>query len=167
MKYRETIDYPIPCAEVFRHFGSAEFFVAKYEQQGARHITVDAAEFNAERFSVTISRHVPVEVDIPAFARSRVPDHITLVQTDAWDLRTQRGTLDIRFLHLPVHVTCALAMSDIAGRAKETLDFDLRVNVPLIGGKLEEILARDLRLKFRKDTEVSLRLMRSGQGNPG
>lgn len=159
MKYRETIDYPIPGREVFRHWGSADFFVAKYEQQGARHISVDAAEFTPERFSVTITRHVPVEVDVPAFARSKVPDHVTLVQTDAWDLRTQRGHLDIRFRHLPVHVTCALAMVDVADRARETLDFDLRVHVPLIGGKLEEVLARDLRLKFRRDTEVSLKLM--------
>ena len=50
-------------------------------------------------------------------------------------------------------------MADTASGARETLDFDLRVNVPLIGGKLEEILARDLRLKFRKDTEASLQLM--------
>lgn len=159
MKYRETINYPIPSTEVLRHLASKDFFVAKYEQQGARHIVVDAAEFTPERFSVTITRHVPVEVDVPAFARSKVPDHVTLVQTDSWDLRTLRGHLDIRFQRLPVHVTCALAMSDIGGRAKQTLDFDLRVNVPLIGGKLEDVLARDLRLKFAKDTEVTLKLM--------
>lgn len=159
MKYRETIDYPISCAEVFRHFGSQEFFLRKYEMQGATHLNVDAAEFSDARFSITITRHVPVEVEIPAFARSRVPDHITLVQTDTWDISNRRGHLDIRFRHLPVHVTCALTMADTAIGARETLDFDLRVNVPLIGSKLEEILARDLRLKFRKDTEASLTLM--------
>lgn len=159
MKYRETIDYPIPAAEVLRHLASTEFFVRKYEMQGATHIHVDRADFSDTHFDVTITRQVPVEVDIPAFARSKVPDHITLVQTDSWDLRTRRGTLDIRFRHLPVHVTCALVMTESNGRARETLDFDLRVNVPLIGGKLEEILARDLRLKFVKDTEATLQLM--------
>lgn len=159
MKYRETIDYPISCAEVFRHFGAPEFFLRKYEMQGATHLHVDAAEFSETGFSITVTRHVPVEVDIPAFARSRVPDHVTLVQTDSWDIANRRGHLDIRFRHLPVHVTCALTMADTASGARETLDFDLRVNVPLIGGKLEEILARDLRLKFAKDTEATLRLM--------
>ena len=43
----------------------------------------------------------------------------------------------------------------------QTLDFDVRVGVPLVGGKLEELLARDLRQKFTKDTQVTLGIISS------
>lgn len=159
MKYRDIIDYPIPGLDVFRHFGSQDFFLRKYTELGARNVRVDAAHCDDTRLSITVTREVPVEVEIPAFARSKVPDHITLVQTNSWDIPTRRGQLEIRFRGLPVVVTGAMRLEDTATGARQTLDFDLRVNVPLIGGKLEEVLARDLRLKFRRDTEVSLRLM--------
>lgn len=46
---------------------------------------------------------------------------------------------------------------DAAANAIEDLDldFDIRVNVPLIGGKLEKLLADDLKVKFAKDTEIT------------
>lgn len=166
MKYRETIDYPIPSDDVFRHFRSQDFFLRKYAELGAKNLRINAASFDEKRLSITVTREVPVEVEIPAFARSKVPSHITLVQTNTWDIPARRGQLEIRFRSLPVHVNCAMRMEDVAAGARQTLDFDLRVNVPLIGGRLEEVLARDLRLKFRKDTEVSLRLMGCSLNDP-
>ncbi|HCT39785.1 MAG TPA: hypothetical protein DF427_01120 [Moraxellaceae bacterium] len=88
--------------------------------------------------------------------RALVPSHITLVQTDAWDVATQKGSLQIEFKGMQVRVNCEMTLQDRAGCAVEELDFDIRVNVPLLGSKLEALLAQDLRLKFLRDTEVSL-----------
>lgn len=160
MKYHDTINYPVPADELFRFFTASEFFVRKYVAQGATNVRVTHAEINGSRSTITVSRDVPVEVPIPSFARALVPSHITLVQTDAWDVATQKGTLQIEFKGMPVRVNCEMTLKDSAGSAVEELAFDIRVSVPLLGSKLEALLAQDLRLKFLRDTEVSLGIIK-------
>lgn len=156
MKYHETIRYPVPAESLFRFFTDPDFFVRKYVEQGATNVHVTHAGITGSRSTITVSRDVPVEVPVPSFARSLVPSHITLVQTDAWDTATRTGSLLIEFKGMPVRVNCNITLRDTADGAVEELDFDIRVNVPLLGGKLEALLAQDLRLKFQRDTEVSL-----------
>ena len=156
MKYQDTIDYPVSADALLNYFTVPEFFVHKYREQGATNIRVEAHHHEGSDFAVTISRDVPVEVPVPAFARGIVPDTITLVQTDRWDTGTRTGQLEIRFKGLPVTLTAAMHLQDTAAGARETLDFDIRVAVPLLGRKLEELLASDLRLKFRRDTAATL-----------
>lgn len=160
MKYRQTIDYPLPRERVFDCFANTDFIHAKYAGQGASQIMLLDAAQSGDEFRFTFSRDVPVQVDVPAFARSLVPATITLVQTDIWNRATGVGSLDIVFKGMPVSLHCAMTLDDRGEHALQTLDFDIRVSVPLVGGKLEKLLADDLQLKFAHDTEVSLGLMR-------
>lgn len=159
MKYHDTIRYPVPVEALFRFFTDPDFFVRKYMAQGATNVRVTRAETAGSRSTITVSRDVPVEVPIPSFARAMVPSHITLVQTDSWDSATGRGNLQIEFKGMPVRVNCDMTLQDRDGKAVEELAFDIRVSVPLLGGKLEALLAQDLRLKFQRDTEESLNII--------
>lgn len=161
MRYQDTIRYPLPRAGLMPFFTDPDFFVRKYVQQGASNVKVLAAGTRDGRFSITVSRDVPVQVPIPSFARALVPAHITLVQTDSWDLAALTGRLEIEFKGMPVRLACDMVLADTPAGAVETLSFDIRVNVPLLGGKLEALLAQDLRLKFQHDTEVSLAIMQA------
>lgn len=159
MKYRETIDYPVSCARVLAKFATAEFLQAKYAGQGATNIALLDQSRDGDTTRFTFSRDVPVQVDVPAFARSLVPATITLIQTDTWNAATRTGRLDIEFKGMPVKLRCDMRLEDRAGGTHHTLDFDIQVNVPLIGGKLEKLLAEDLRMKFQHDTAVSQALV--------
>lgn len=161
MKYQETIDYPVPCERLLGIFTQPDFVLAKYAAQGASNIQPLAHTHDGDTFRVTVSRDVPVQVDVPGFARSLVPSTITLIQTDTWNTRTRRGSLDIEFKGMPVKLRCEMRLEDGPSGAHHTLDFDIRVSVPLVGGKLEKLLADDLQLKFKHDTEVSLALVAS------
>lgn len=159
MKYSERIDYSQSSAELLNVFSNPEFFKAKYAATGAHDIQVLESEKSNGHFRIKVSRKVPTDVPIPSFAKSLVPAHITLVQTDTWDLEKGVGSLDIEFIGIPVRVRCELVLNDVVGRAVEDLQFDIRVNLPLIGGKLEQLLADDLKVKFAKDTEVTLDML--------
>lgn len=155
MKYSERIHYQHSSVDLLQMFSNPEFFKAKYSATGARDIQVLAMEKANGRFCIKVSRKVPTDVPIPSFARSLVPQDITLIQTDSWDMEKGTGSLDIEFVGIPVRVHCELVLKDVAGKAVEDLHFDIRVNVPLIGGKLEKLLADDLKVKFARDTEVT------------
>lgn len=167
MKYHDTIRYPFPVDALFPFFTDPDFFVRKYLALGATNVKVIHAEPKGSQSSITVTRDVPVEVPIPSFARSLVPSHITLIQTDAWDTATRRGSLQIEFKGMPVHMKCDITLADQAGGAVEELDFDIRVNIPLVGGKLEALLAQDLRLKFQRDADVTLDIMKGHAGLAG
>jgi|SRR5690554_1183360 len=160
MKYSDTINYPFPAESLFKFFTDPNFFVRKYEEQGATNVQVIHAEMSGSLSTITISRDVPVEVPIPSFARVLVPSHITLIQTDAWNTATRTGNLVIEFKGMPVHLNCDITLQNCADGAVEELSFDIRVDVPLLGKKLEQLLAQDLRLKFQRDMEASLNIMK-------
>lgn len=159
MKFREIIDYPISAREVFRHLSNEQFFVKKYEMLGCTHINIEHAEFTEKHISITMSRQAPVTMHIPSYVPIKVPDHITLVQTDTWDLTSWSGKVEVRFHHLPVHITATMSISETNGRAIERIDCEAQVNIPLIKHKLEELLIRDLRKDFAKEREVVLEIM--------
>lgn len=159
MKYQQTIDYPVSCEHLFARFSDPGFIMRKYAAQGATGIALVSAEQDADGFCIVVSREVPVDVDVPAFARSLVPATITLVQTDRWHVATGQGSLDIEFKGMPVRLHCDMRIVDTPAGAHQVLDFDIKVSVPLLGGKLEKLLADDLQLKFGRDTEASLRLL--------
>lgn len=159
MKYSEQRHYPFPAADMLRAYTHPDFFLRKYAAQGARDIEVLTLKQQPEQFSIKVSRKVPVEVAVPAFARSLVPTDITLIQTDSWDVGSGRGRLEIAFQGMPVLLTCDMRIISTAEGSQQDLDFDIRVSVPLIGGKLEKLLAEDLQLKFARDTEVTRALV--------
>lgn len=159
MKYRDTIRYPRRAEQLYRFFTDPGFFVSKYEAQGAANVRVLHSGINGTQSAIVVSRDVPVDVPVPSFARSLVPSHITLIQTDTWDTATGNGSLLIEFKGMPVRVNCGITLRDQADGAVQELDFDIRVNVPLLSGKLEAFLAQDLRLKFQRDTVASLALI--------
>lgn len=161
MKYQEAIDYTIPCDQLLAIFSRPDFVLAKYQAQGARNIRLLREDRTGTRFSVTVARDVPVQIEVPSFARSLVPPTITLVQTNSWDIATRTGYLDIEFKNMPVILGCAMHLEERPTGAHHTLNSDIKVNVPLIGGKLEKLLAEDLQMKFKSDTEVSLRLIKN------
>ncbi len=152
MQFREQNRYPYPADAVVQVFGNPEYFLTKYRDAGASNIQVLEQHADQGRTRVTISRHVDIDIDVPAFARKFVPDTITVVQTDSWDQASKRGHLDIQFKGMPATVKCDMTLTDQAGVAVLNLSFSVTINVPLVGDKLAKVLGADLKKKFERDS---------------
>lgn len=151
MQYKEQNTHAQNADVVLRMFTDPEYFLTKYRNVGATAIEVLACIRSDDRFSITTSRQVAVEAPVPGFAKKLVPEQLTIIQTDSWDLVSRTGTLDIQFKGVPVSIKCDMTLRDQGSACIQDLDFTLKVNVPLIGGKLEQLLADDLRRKFAAD----------------
>lgn len=159
MKFRESFTHTLPAGRLLDAYANPAFYPAKYAATGAGDIQVLDTGDDDGRFHIRVSRTVPADIPLPAFARGWFPGEITLVQTDRWDRGSGTGSVEIEFVGLPVRIDCGLALAETDGAMVETLDFEIRVDVPLLGGKLAKLLAEDLQLKFAKDTEVTLALL--------
>jgi len=159
MQFTESNRYPFPAHAVVQVFGNKDYFIKKYTGAGATNIQVLEEQHNGGKTRIAVSRHVDIDIDVPAFARKFVPDTITVVQVDSWDQTTLRGHLDIQFKGMPAVVKCDMKLADKDGGCVLNLNFSVSINVPLIGDKLAKVLGADLKKKFERDSHQAQEVM--------
>jgi hypothetical protein len=85
---------------------------------------------------------------IPGFAKRFVGDEIQLVQTERWsDIENAR--VEVVIPGKPGQMSGTLALRESGGTTTETVEMEIRVSIPLVGGKIESLIA-DLLLKALK-----------------
>ena len=123
---------------------SAEAVAAMLDDTGFREEVLERQR--VVRGSVSIEGdHVTVEQvrssdDIPSFARSFVGDEILIVQTESW---TSPTSADVRLAipGKPGEAVGTLELVESGGTTTESIDLDLTVKIPLVGGKIEKLIA--------------------------
>ena len=98
------------------------------------------------RGSVSIDGdHVTIEQvrssdDIPSFAQKFVGDEILIVQTEDW---TSPTAADVRLTipGKPGDAVGTLELVEAGGTTTESVELDLTVKIPLVGGKIEQLIA--------------------------
>ena len=77
---------------------------------------------------------------IPGFAKRFVGDEIQLVQTEHWsDIETAR--VEVVIPGKPGQMTGTVALRESGGTTTETVEMEIRVSIPLVGGKIESLIA--------------------------
>ena len=155
MQFQEECHYACPADTLLQVFSDKEFFLAKYRLSGASNICVQECEDNDADSRIRVSRDVAVDVTVPAFARRYIPQKMTVIQTDSWDHRQRTGQIQIELKGLPASIFCSMYMDEVAGGTKLTLNFIVRVNLPLIGKRLARLLANDIREKFGREVKAA------------
>ena len=85
---------------------------------------------------------------IPSFAKKFVGDEINIVQRESW---SSPGAADITVVipGKPGDITGTATVRETDGTVTETITLDIKVNIPLVGGKIEGLVS-DLLLKALK-----------------
>ena len=89
---------------------------------------------------------------IPSFARKIVGDTIDIVQRERWT--DDRAALEITIPGKPGDMKGTVTLAESGGTTTERVTVDIRVNVPLLGGKLEKLIEEILRKALRKENQV-------------
>ncbi|MFU8894783.1 MAG: DUF2505 domain-containing protein [Gammaproteobacteria bacterium] len=141
---RARHEYPHPVARAWAAFSDAEFYQAKFEAIGHRNVEIVSSESDAEGFAVEVSREVPLEV--PGFLRGLLGDWNTLLQHERWT-RGAGGVytneLQIEARGVPALMTGTMKLSGQGARCVNEVAITIRASVPLVGGKLEKLAAKD------------------------
>ena len=90
---------------------------------------------------------------IPGFAKRFVGDEIQLVQTERWsDIENAR--VEVVIPGKPGQMSGTLALRESGGTTTETVDMEIRVGIPLVGGKLEKLMAEKVRAGMDVEHQV-------------
>lgn len=138
MRFRHELTYAASPAEVFEMLADPAFREAACAAQD-----VVSAEVTLERdgngFTLTVDQEQRTD-DLPSFARTVTGDTTRAVQREVWEDSTG-GTLRIDAPGKPSEVRGTVTLRPEGSGTREIVELDLRVKVPLIGGKLERLLA--------------------------
>ena len=90
---------------------------------------------------------------IPGFARKFVGDEINLIQTEQWsDIET--GDVEVVIPGKPGHMRGTIRLRESGGTTTETVDMEIKVGIPLVGGKIESLISDLLRKALKAENAV-------------
>ena len=97
---------------------------------------------------------------IPGFAKRFVGDEIQLVQTERWsDIENAR--VEVVIPGKPGQMSGTVALRESGGTTTETVEMEIRVSIPLVGGKIESLIADLLRKALKAENAVGRQYLAS------
>jgi hypothetical protein len=161
MQFTDKHSYSKNSDTVMKMYSDRAFFERKYKDSGYWDIKVLEHEKNGDRFRIKCQYTMKSSAPVPGFAKKFLPETATVVQEDSWDCKTKKGRLNIEMKGLPAKITCDMTLKDEGGGAANHFKWDVSVKIPLVGGKIEDLIAQDIRAKSKGDLEVSRKILES------
>jgi hypothetical protein len=141
MKFRHELTYDASPDEVFAMLADPVF-----REAACASADVISAEVSIERvgagFSMVIDR-VQKTDGLPAFARTFAGDTTRAIQREEWADATG-GTMQIEAPGKPSEVRGTITLEPDGPATRWIIELDLKIKVPLIGGRLEKLLAEQV-----------------------
>ena len=145
----KTLTYDAPAEAVAAMLDDPAFREAVLERQ------------KVERSSVEIDGdHVRIEQvrsagDLPSFARKFAGDEIAIVQVETWTSATA-ADVALQIPGKPGEAVGTLVLTEAGGTTTETVQLAVSVRIPLVGGKIEGLIADMVGHALDREHEVGV-----------
>ncbi len=160
MKLTEQHSYSAEPAAVWAMLTDPAFQTEVSEAIGAtsHDVAIDADDDGG---TITVTRVLPANV--PDFARKFVGETLTVVQTETWGPADGDGNrrADVRLdvQGQPAGMTSVHALSPAGRGAVLDIEGEIKVKIPIVGGKLERELLKGVSAGLRVEQEVGQRYL--------
>jgi hypothetical protein len=157
MQFRHELAYDAEPDQVFAMLADPKFREAACAAQD-----VVSADVSLERtgagFSLVVDQLQRTD-DLPSFARTFAGESTRAVQREEWTDATG-GTLRIEAPGKPSDIAGTITLVADGSGTREIVELELKVKVPLIGGKLEKLLAERVRAGMDAEHGVGVRWLK-------
>src|SRR5687768_6664878 len=155
----EKLTYPGATIEqVAAMYANAGFREAVAEHQRA---VRSSAELNGTGAGSTARVEIVHGTEkVPSFARKFVGDEIAIVQEETWTSETHADVL-VTIPGKPGDMTGTFDLAQVGDDVVETVLLTVKVNIPFVGGKVEDLIAGLLSKALRAENEVGRKWLTS------
>lgn len=145
MRVTASHKYATDVADVYAAFCKPDFYKKKFAAVGARGVEVLEKKKRGDTFYIRTEREVPS--DVPGMLRKFLGDWNTVVQTESWEPDDEGyfNQLEIESEGVPVSIEGTMSLQPDGKGCVNKLSFEIDCSIPLVGGKLEDFIARDMR----------------------
>lgn len=145
---------PHPAESVFATMVDADFLRARLQQLGGPGAALleHQADANGARYRL---RHGLDKSALPPLVQTLVPGNLVIERTET--IRRAgpgryEGTVDVHIPGAPVHAAGTSQLHDTPGGSEFAVQAEVTVNVPLVGGRIEETIAEQVRALLAAET---------------
>jgi|SRR5690606_20362337 len=142
MRFTHTARYDAPLDEVLAMLTDPAFREKAARAQGVTTVTVEV-----DGQLVTIDQEQP-NTDIPSFARAFTGETTRSIITEKWSGHS--AAFAVETPGKPAGIAGTRTLSADGGGTVDTFDLEAKAKVPLVGGKIEKLIAS----KFAEGVEV-------------
>lgn len=141
------LTYDAPLADVAAMLADPAFREAVCDAQRAlsREVAVDG-----NRVAID---YVQAAQGVPSFAKKLVGDRITISQRETW-ASPEAATVTMSIPGKPGEIKGNIRLREAGGVTTEQVTLDIKVSMPLVGGKVEGLVADLLRKALEKENRV-------------
>lgn len=157
VKFRHDLVYDATPDQVFEMLADPDFRRAACAAQEVVSAEVDLTP-SGDGFDLVIDQ-VQRTTDLPGFARTFAGETTQAVQRESWTDRTG-GTLAIEAPGKPTESRGTIRLAARGAQTVETVELEIKVKVPLIGGKLEKLMAEKVAAGMDAEREVGVAWLR-------
>ena len=151
MKFEHTLRYAATPDQVFAMLGEATFRERVCEAQHATECTAVVDGYD-DTMTVKVDQKRPSE-GIPSFAKKFVGDTIHILQEEEWTSATD-ARLDVSIPGKPGHLKGTITLRPDGDGTVETVAGELKVAIPLVGGKIEVLVAEMLEHALQAEQRI-------------
>lgn len=138
-RVHRELEYDATAAEVFAMLANPEFREEVCRAIGVLSVDVDIKPREGEGMEVTLTQVQPTS-GIPSFAKKFVGETTTVVQHEVWT-SARHADITVTIPGKPGEMTGTADLSEAAGRTTERVEMAVKVRIPVVGGKIEELIA--------------------------
>ncbi|MGH8480858.1 MAG: DUF2505 domain-containing protein [Nevskiaceae bacterium] len=159
MQFTDKHTFDKPAATVLKMFSDKAYFERKYRELGFSNIQVLEHTVDAKKFRIKVRYSAPNSAPLPDFAKRFLGETNEITQSDTWDLEKKTGRLEAEIRGVPVKVSADMKLADEGAGSANTLKWNLNCGIPLIGGKLEQVVGGDIQAKSKTDQAKSREIL--------
>jgi hypothetical protein len=153
-----TLTYPgATVEEVFAMLGDADYRKAVGDYQ---HVQDFACEISPSGSGMLVRLEQAHGTDrIPSFARKLIGDEIRFVQDETWS-SPAAARLQLVIPGKPGEMTGTAALTRSGDDVVERIDLEVKVSIPFVGGKVEDLIAGFVGKAFAAENKVGVKWLR-------
>jgi len=148
------LTYDAPLTEVTAMLADPAFRERVCE---AQHALANAVSIEGGTVAITYTQ--PVQ-GVPGFATKFVGDTIEVHQDETWSADFTKGDIAVTLPGKPGELGGTAVVVERGGRTVETVSLTAKVSVPLLGGKLEDLVVSIFEKALRKEHQVGVAWLR-------
>ena len=159
MEFRHELSYDASPVDVFEMLADPAFREKVGEALGV--VSADIVlERNGDGFTLTNDQVQRTE-GLPSFAKKFAGDTTRVIQTEEWSSPTA-GTLRIDAPGKPTSMAGTIELVPDGAGTVEVVELEIKAKVPLVGGKLESLMAAQVRDGMDTEREVGRAWLEGG-----
>ncbi len=157
MRFHEKYEYPADVETVFAIFADPEFIESKYAAIGSNEAEIKTNDTSSGGQHLVVRR--VVSMNVPGFAKKVLKPENTIIQTEKWGASdadgSRSGTWDAEAVGVPSSTGGTLRLEPTDGGCIHHVIGEVKVNIPLIGGKIADFAGGQALEQIRAEAEFT------------